>query len=103
MAHNGNYLERAMATTDFIHRRVKWSDWYARSHVRTLVATMDRLLAQGHTRASIEDLAAGSPRPWSEAAARRARKGLQRTVYGLVQRHAQPDPAIRMRGKLARL
>jgi hypothetical protein len=95
-------LEKELCNTNFLSRRVKWADWYERSHVKTLALAMNSLRELGLSKTSMEDEIAQSHRPWTRSVAERVKKCFQRSVYRKFADTRAPDPEERMRLKLRR-
>ena len=96
-------LETALGATDYVYRKHKWSAWYAAAPALTLRHAVRQAERAGINQSSIQDeLARGTPRPWTQRIRLQVKCGYQQLVTRRLIGLARPDPEHRMRMKLER-
>jgi hypothetical protein len=96
-------LDSLRRCNDHIERITVWSDWYRRSHIGVLHATVSSLESKGVSASSIKSELAGSAiRPWPPEVRTRIKKGFQRAAASKILAHLRPNAEFRMRHKIER-
>ena len=96
-------LDRRLAATDYVGRRVLWGHWYSDSHLFVLREALSHCSRAGAAPHDVEAaLSGGEPRPWPRHVDLRARGRLQGEIRRRLLAGVAPNAVERCRHKLRR-
>ena len=95
-------LRLLRASSEFLTRRARWAEWCDGCFAIQLADEVRVAEQRGLTFTIVEDNISGQPRPWTEGAARKIKKTLQKTYTSLLDGTPVALRETRLREKLGR-